>query len=75
MTGCFVNSTAEVLRHYLAAACDPLDAAGRVARRGDELLRKRCAVDSPKPVVDLENPALVRLSVRARAWIIGQCHR
>ena len=60
-TECPVNVTAEVLRHYLAAACDPLDAAGRVARRGDELLRKRCAVDSPKPVVDLEDAALVRI--------------
>ena len=50
-----------MLRHYLAAACDPLDAAGRVARRGDELLRKRCAVDSPKPVVDLEDRTLVRM--------------
>ena len=50
----------DVLRHYLAAACDPLDAAGRVAKRGDELLRKRCAVDSPKPAVDLEDAALVR---------------
>ena len=58
---CCLHPTAEVLRHYLAAACDPLDAAGRVARRGDELLRKRCAVDSPKPVVDLEDPALVRV--------------
>ena len=49
-----------MLRHYLAAACDPLDAAGRVGKRGDELLRKRCAVDSPKPAVDLEDAGLVR---------------
>ena len=64
-----------MLRHYLAAACDPLDAAGRVARRGDELLRKRCAVDSPKPVVDLEDPALVRVgarvAARAKARVLG----
>ena len=51
---------AEVVRHYLAAACDAGDGAGRVARRGDELLRKRCAVDSPRPAVDLEDPKLVR---------------
>lgn len=49
----------EVVRHYLVAACDSADAAGRVGRRGDELLRKRCAVDSPKPVVDLEDGASV----------------
>lgn len=49
----------EVVRHYLVAACDSADAAGRVGRRGDELLRKRCAVDSPKPVVDLEDTVLV----------------
>jgi len=68
LTCCWVHITAEVLRHYLAAACDSLDAAGRVARRGDELLRKRCAVDSPKPVVDLEDPALVRVGTGAGAW-------
>ena len=29
-------------------------------RRGDELLRKRCGLDSPKPAVDLESPALMQ---------------
>ena len=28
-------------------------------RRGEELLRKRCGLDSPKPSVNLEDPALV----------------
>lgn len=28
-------------------------------RRGEELLRKRCGLDSPKPSVNLEDPALI----------------
>lgn len=28
-------------------------------RRGEELLRKRCGLDSPKPSVDLESPLLM----------------
>lgn len=29
------------------------------SRRGEELLRKRCGLDSPKPSVNLEDPALI----------------
>ncbi|KAK9810293.1 hypothetical protein WJX72_008148 [[Myrmecia] bisecta] len=47
---------ADVVLHYLVAATDSADA---VSRRGDELLRKRCGLDSPKPAVDLEDKALV----------------
>jgi proteasome component ECM29 len=43
---------AEVLAIYLAAASDPTDA---VQKRGDELLKKRCAVDASRPPVNLEN--------------------
>jgi Proteasome stabiliser len=46
----------EVLLHYLVAACDPTEA---VARRGEELMRKRCAVGSHRPSVDLEDAVLV----------------
>ena len=28
-------------------------------RRGEELLRKRCGLDSPKPSVNLEDPSLI----------------
>ncbi len=30
-----------------------------IRRRGEELLRKRCGLDSPKPSVNLEDPALM----------------
>lgn len=53
----------EVLLHYIVAAADSADAAGRVAARGESLLRKRCGVDSSKPAVDLESAALVRLRI------------
>jgi len=53
----------EVLLHYIVAAVDSADAAGRVATRGESLLRKRCGVDSSKPAVDLESAALVRLRI------------
>jgi proteasome component ECM29 len=43
---------AEVLALYLAAASDPSDP---ILRRGDELLKKRCAVDASRPPVNLEN--------------------
>ncbi|PRW21127.1 proteasome-associated ECM29-like protein isoform X1 [Chlorella sorokiniana] len=46
----------EMLPVYLAAACDPSE---QVSRRGDELLKKRCGVDSHKPPVNLEDPAVV----------------
>ncbi|KAL3147888.1 hypothetical protein ABBQ32_002606 [Trebouxia sp. C0010 RCD-2024] len=46
----------EALLLYLIAAADPQDA---VSRRGEELLRKRCGLDSPKPSVNLEDPALI----------------
>lgn len=42
----------EVLTLYLAAACDPNDV---VNKRGDELLKKRCMVDTIKPAVDMES--------------------
>ncbi|DBB07277.1 TPA: hypothetical protein ACH3X3_008782 [Trebouxia sp. C0006] len=41
---------------YLIAAADPQDP---VSRRGEELLRKRCGLDSPKPSVNLEDSALM----------------
>lgn len=37
---------------------------GRVASRGETLVRKRCGVDSSKPSVDLEDAALVGSAVR-----------
>jgi proteasome component ECM29 len=43
---------AEVLSTYLAAASDPTDP---VQKRGDELLKKRCAVDAFRSPVNLEN--------------------
>jgi len=43
---------AEVLSIYLAAASDPTDP---VQKRGDELLKKRCAIDASRPPVNLEN--------------------
>ncbi|PSC71704.1 proteasome-associated ECM29-like protein [Micractinium conductrix] len=42
----------EVLQTYLAAACDPNE---QISRRGDELLKKRCGMDSQRPPVDLES--------------------
>lgn len=45
-------SPAEVLPLYLAAASDPSEG---IARRGDELLKKRCAVDAARPPVNMEN--------------------
>lgn len=47
--------------HFLAAACDPRDA---VSRLGDEALRRRCSLDSPKPTVDLEQQSLVDAMLR-----------
>lgn len=41
---------------YLAASCDPSD---QVNRRGEELSKRRCGLDTQKPVVDLEEPGLV----------------
>ncbi len=43
---------AEVLAIYLAAASDSTDP---VLKRGDELLKKRCAIDASRPPVNLEN--------------------
>ncbi|GAB4815511.1 hypothetical protein N2152v2_002557 [Parachlorella kessleri] len=46
----------ELLLVYLAASCDPQE---QVSKRGEELLKKRCGVDSNKPAVDLESHELV----------------
>jgi len=46
----------ECLQLYLAAACDPGE---QVQRRGDELVKKRCAVDGAHPIVDLEQPSAI----------------
>jgi len=49
----------DALVPYLLAACDAQDPQGRVAARGETLVRKRCGVDSSKPVVDLEDTTLL----------------
>lgn len=46
----------EVLPVYLAAASDPADI---VSQRGSDLLKKRCAIDSVRPDVDLESEAVL----------------
>jgi proteasome component ECM29 len=51
-------SPTEVLPVLLAAACDPNDT---IRNRGEELLKKRCAVDSPKPSVNLEDPTIIQM--------------
>lgn len=38
---------ADILLVCLAAACDPAEP---VSKQGIELLKKRCAIDSPKPL-------------------------
>ena len=53
---------AEVLTHYLVAACD---ADHEVAKRGEELLRRRCVWDTNRPTVNLEDPAIVSKLYRA----------
>lgn len=55
----------DVMLHYLVGACDPHEI---VARRAEELLRKRCAVDAAKPVVNLEEPGLVRSCSIRTLW-------
>ena len=52
----------EVLTHYLVAACD---ADHEVAKRGEELLRRRCVWDTNRPTVDLEDGAIVSKLYRA----------
>ena len=52
----------EVLTHYLVAACD---ADHEVAKRGEELLRRRCVWDTNRPTVDLEDVAIVSKLYRA----------
>lgn len=42
---------------YTVAAADPSDA---VSRRGEELMKRRLALDTAKPLADLEDPALIR---------------
>lgn len=51
-------SPTDVLLVLLAAACDPNDT---IKNRGEELLKKRCAVDSPKPSVNLEDPTIIQM--------------
>ena len=52
----------DVLTHYLVAACD---ADHEVAKRGEELLRRRCVWDTNRPTVDLEDVAIVSKLYRA----------
>jgi len=40
---------------YLCASCSPYES---VAKRGDELYRKTCVIDSSRPTVDIEDPSL-----------------
>jgi proteasome component ECM29 len=47
---------AEMILHYLVATCD---ADNEVARRGEDLLKRRCTWETNRPSVDLEDPALV----------------
>ena len=46
----------QVLPLYLAAASDPTDV---ISRRGEELLKKRCAVDAHRPPVDIETSEII----------------
>jgi proteasome component ECM29 len=47
---------AECLSLYLAAAADPHEA---VARRGEDLAKRRCGLGAAKPAVDLEDAAAI----------------
>ena len=44
---------------HCASSFEVLKASSLPRRRGEELLRKRCGLDSPKPSVNLDNPALM----------------